>query len=792
MGLKGIVAFLGKKAIWGSNKKFLAYCKKLINQAPDLLDHGLGMACSGQMKEVIELCEQRKRERDKEFWWVYAMACCLYQQAFCRFGKKGESQYLEKANQIAEENDFTDIVFWINKCKLDYSGICGRTHQVQEAQDLIFSCLKRMKEPSTYEVFILPVLAWDALNRGDFKSAQEWASRLLELATKLGYINLQVQGNVLLGKVAFELKRIEEALSYFKKAVSLGQEKKVEQLIPALHNTAEVFLEQDKITEAKGYLEQTQQRLETELELPDSYYHIHLVRLQGLVAQKEKQFERAEGYFSQGIKIAQSQGNLLEEGITQLKLGKFYTELADYEKATVALEEASAKFIIIDNQFQLSRANEARQVLKERQKKSKTPELTQELPSPPSQKIEILDEFMKLVVSNLDLDAVLNNVIEYIMKVTNADRGFLILLDEAGKPYSQVIRTKEKFDEKKDAFFKNFSRTITEKVLKTQRPIWLTDVQANSRFANAESVLALDIRSVVCVPLKKEKKEIIGLIYIDRQSLVDAFTSGDLTLVESLAEYASIALINARLHSGVQKKLKTTEVQLIQSEKMATVGVLAGGVAHEINTPLGAILLNAEMLLREIEAKPYRKMLEKIEEGTRRCKEIVEMLLRYSRKTGANFEELDLNQVIDRACAFLKHQLRQDKIRLRKQQGKVSSIEGNFNELMQVFNNLIVNAKEAIKSIKESGTITIKSYQQGDFAVVQIKDDGKGIPEEHIGRIFDPFFTTKDVGKGTGLGLSIVYRIVENHKGSIEVSSKPQKGSTFTIRMPVKKSGVSI
>ncbi len=792
MGLKGIVAFLGKKAIRGSNKKFLAYCKNLINQAPDLLDHGLGMACSGQMKEVIELCEQRKRERDKEFWWVYAMACCLYQQAFCRFGRKGEGRYLEKANRIAEENDFTDIVFWINKCKLDYSGICGRTHQVQEAQGLIFSCLERLKEPSTYEVFILPVLAGDALNRGDFKSAQEWAYRLLELATKLGYINLQVQGNMLLGKVAFELKRMEEALSYFKKAVSLGREKKVEQLIPALYNTAEVFLEQDKITEAKEYLQETQQRLETELELPDSYYHIHLERLQGLVAQKEKQFERAKGYFSQGIKIAQSQGNLLEEGITQLKLGKFYMELKDFEQATVSLEEASAKFIIIDNQFQLSRANEARKVLKERQKSSITSEITQKPPSPLRQKVEMLDEFMKLVVSNLDLDGVLNNIIEYIMKVTNADRGFLILLNEAGKLHSQVIRTKEKFDQKKDALFKNFSHTITEKVLKTQRPIWVTDAQGDSRFADAESVLALDIRSVVCVPLKKEKKEIIGLVYIDRQFLVDVFTSDDLALVESLAEYASIALVNARLHSGVQKKLKNTEMQLIQSEKMATVGVLAGGVAHEINTPLGAILLNAEILLREIEAKPHKEMLEKIEESTRQCMGIIEMLLQYSRKTSAKFEELDLNRAIDRSCAFLEHQLLRDKIRFLKQQGMVSPIEGNFNELMQVFTNLIINAKEAIKSIKESGTITIKSYQQGDFAVVQIKDDGIGIPEEHNGKIFDPFFTTKDVGKGTGLGLSIVYRIVENHKGSIEVSSKPQEGSTFTIRMPVKKRGVSI
>ena len=180
-------------------------------------------------------------------------------------------------------------------------------------------------------------------------------------------------------------------------------------------------------------------------------------------------------------------------------------------------------------------------------------------------------------------------------------------------------------------------------------------------------------------------------------------------------------------------------------------------------------------------------MLEKIEESTRQCMGIIEMLLQYSRKTSAKFEELDLNRAIDRSCAFLEHQLLRDKIRLLKQQGMVSPIEGNFNEFMQVFTNLIINAKEAIKSIKESGTITIKSYQQGDFVVVQIKDDGIGIPEEHSGKIFDPFFTTKDVGKGTGLGLSIVYRIVENHKGSIEVSSKPQKGSTFTIRMPVKK-----
>jgi len=122
-----------------------------------------------------------------------------------------------------------------------------------------------------------------------------------------------------------------------------------------------------------------------------------------------------------------------------------------------------------------------------------------------------------------------------------------------------------------------------------------------------------------------------------------------------------------------------------------------------------------------------------------------------------------------------------------KQLGIILPIEGNLNELMQVFTNLIVNAKEAIKSLKGSGTITITSYEEGDVVIAQVKDEGVGISEQNLGKIFDPFFTTKDVGKGTGLGLSIVYRIIENHKGSIEVFSKPNEGATFTIKLPVKK-----
>ena len=774
--------------IWGRGK-FLRDSRNLLQQVPDLLDRGLVKSCSEQVKKLIQLCEQKKRGKaNKELWRIYAQALCLYEQGFSRFGRKSGSQYLKKAAEVAQENDFADITFWVNQCRLEYAAICGRTKQVQELKQAVFECLKKLESPSEFEVFCLPALARDALNQGDFPAAGQWAKKLLELSSKFAKANLLVQANVLLSKAVFGLKRREEALSYLNKAVSLGQEKKVEQLIPALYNTAEVFLGQDNIAEARRYLKDSQQRLNTQLELPDSYYHIHLLRLQGLLAQKEKKSETAEECFNQAVKIANSQENPLEQGLTQLKLGQLYMELKNFEKATIALEEASGKFIIIDNPFQLSFAKDARQALKESRKKPKA-KLSEKQSSPARPQAEMLDEFMKLIISNLDLDAVLNNVIGYIMKVTDADRGFLILLDETGKLYSQVFRAKEKFDQKKSRLFRKFSQSITEEVLKHQKSICLTDAQGDARFANSDSVVDLDIRSVICAPLKKEQKEMIGLIYIDRHSLVNAFGPDDLTLVESLADYAAIALVNARLHSGVQKKLESTEAQLIQSEKMATVGVLAGGVAHEINTPLGAILLNTEMLLKQMESKSYKKMLKQIEGSTQRCKQIIEMLLQYSRKTNPKYEQLDLNQVIDRSCTFLEQQLIHDNIHLSKEQKKLSPVEGNFNELMQVFTNLLVNAKEAIKSVKESGTIIIKSFQDGNFAIAQVKDDGVGIPQEHINKIFDPFFTTKDIGKGTGLGLSIVYRIVENHQGSLEVSSRPKQGSTFTVRMPIQIKG---
>jgi C4-dicarboxylate-specific signal transduction histidine kinase len=225
--------------------------------------------------------------------------------------------------------------------------------------------------------------------------------------------------------------------------------------------------------------------------------------------------------------------------------------------------------------------------------------------------------------------------------------------------------------------------------------------------------------------------------------------------------------------------------QLTQAEKLATVGTLAGGVAHEINNPLTAILTNVQMLLSTGELD--KESLEIIEEATKRCKTIVQKLMTYAQKPmeSTMFYKINLLEVVNTAVNFLKFHLEQDNIKIivNGHQGDYL-VKGNHNELEQVITNIILNAKDAIKQINKSGIVEINLSQDEDSVNLAIKDEGKGIPQEIVPRIFDPFFTTKEVGKGLGLGLSICQAIIDKHNGKITVESEPNKGSVFTVQLP--------
>jgi hypothetical protein len=225
------------------------------------------------------------------------------------------------------------------------------------------------------------------------------------------------------------------------------------------------------------------------------------------------------------------------------------------------------------------------------------------------------------------------------------------------------------------------------------------------------------------------------------------------------------------------------EEQLQHAEKMASVGLLAAGVAHEVNTPLAGISSYTQLLRGQLEeSDPRQQVLEKIEKQSFRAAKIINGLLNFSRSSGTEFDQVDVNKVLADVLALVEHQLDGSRIRVRRELAeRVPPVRGNENRIQQVFFNLILNARDAMPS---GGWLTLRTHADEETVVVEVGDTGHGIRREHIRRIYDPFFTTKGIGKGTGLGLSVSYGIVQEHGGAIFVESDPGQGTTFQVALP--------
>lgn len=261
----------------------------------------------------------------------------------------------------------------------------------------------------------------------------------------------------------------------------------------------------------------------------------------------------------------------------------------------------------------------------------------------------------------------------------------------------------------------------------------------------------------------------------------------------------NLAGANQRLEK-TNKELMETQAKLVQSEKMASLGMLVAGIAHEINTPLGAINCNID-LYKTILSK--LKSLESVKDDGRifelvckmddvnntnliasdRIMDIVKSLKNFARLDEAEYKDADIHEGIDSTLVLLNNKIK-NKVEIIKEYGKIPEIYCYPNQLNQVFMNLFNNA---IHAVSEKGKIWIKTYSQDDKVYIKVIDNGVGIKPEHINRIFDPGFTTKGVGVGTGLGLSIVFNIIEKHEGKISVTSEVGKGTEFTIELPVNK-----
>lgn len=386
-----------------------------------------------------------------------------------------------------------------------------------------------------------------------------------------------------------------------------------------------------------------------------------------------------------------------------------------------------------------------------------------------------------------------------------------------------------------------FGKGVMGWVAQQGEPVLLNgDISKDPRFARLEESregARQRPSSAICWPLRIEG-QVIGVMSLNRGTVEQPFTERDIEEGAPIISLMTLVIENTRLQANRQeqinalerlttelydmnKRFKDAQNQLLQSEKMASIGQLAAGVAHEINNPVGFINSNlttlqtyvqnlmhvvdtyarAESLLpvesdayaaicqvkQEVDMIFLRKdigdLLTESQDGIMRVRKIVQDLKEFSHVDRAEWQQADLHCGLDSTLNIVRNEIRY-KADVIKQYGELPPVECIPAQINQVFMNLLVNAAQAIE---ERGAITLRTGTTGDEVWVEIEDTGKGIPQENMNRIFEPFFTTKPVGKGTGLGLSLSYGIIKKHGGRCEVHSEAGQGTSFKVWLPVSQ-----
>jgi two-component system NtrC family sensor kinase len=434
-----------------------------------------------------------------------------------------------------------------------------------------------------------------------------------------------------------------------------------------------------------------------------------------------------------------------------------------------------------------------------------------------------LTEVAAALCGTLHLRALLSEMMTDVREVMDAEACSVMLVDEA----TQSLRWEVALGEgagKLETLSVPMGQGISGSVAATATAIRIADAQTDPRWDGRryDEASGFTTRSILCVPMLTRGK-VVGVVQVlNRRG--GPFTDDDQRLLEALASMGAVAVENARLYENLEQKvaqrtaeltqtlaeLRATQTQLVQSEKMAALGTLVAGVAHEINTPLGAVTSNTDLVARAMakakettdaeQAARYLEragaMIEVSREACRRIAEIVRSLRNFSRLDEAERKPADLHEGLDSTLTLAAH-LMKNRITVHREYGTLPQVDCHANQLNQVFLNILTNAAHAIEG---QGEITIRTRCDDDggqgsegsrvrgargAVIVEISDTGSGIAPENIAKIFDPGFTTKGVGVGTGLGLAICYRIVNDHHGKIEVESTLGRGTTFRVLLPV-------
>ncbi|MEW6108707.1 MAG: ATP-binding protein [Nitrospirota bacterium] len=294
---------------------------------------------------------------------------------------------------------------------------------------------------------------------------------------------------------------------------------------------------------------------------------------------------------------------------------------------------------------------------------------------------------------------------------------------------------------------------------------------------------SLDVRNML-LGWVRQKGELIGVIRLANKKDGD-FLEESARLLGILSNNVSVAIENTKLYESLRsqmQELKETQEQLVQAAKLAAIGELASNVAHEINNPLTSIMGYAELVKDETSIENIIKDIEIIEKESMRARDIVQQLLEFARKRPLEIKRIDINSIIKEAVSLITIQFKDNRLKITEEYSELPPIFGDPNQLKQVFLNIINNAADSMG--EKRGEIIISTHKRDNSVIIEISDNGQGIPKDILPRIFEPFFTTKRE-RGTGLGLSITYKIIQSHQGKIDVKSEESRGTRFTITLPV-------
>ncbi len=406
-------------------------------------------------------------------------------------------------------------------------------------------------------------------------------------------------------------------------------------------------------------------------------------------------------------------------------------------------------------------------------------------------RLAVMYRLINDLVTTTDLGELMDRTVEMVLEIIKGDRVLIMLVDDkSGELLPQATHTRE--GHKSDGRI-SFSRTISRRVFETGESILTSDAMKDHRFKATDSIILQRIRSSLCVPIKT-KDRILGIIHVDTLGKVMGFSQDDLELLAAMGQQIAIAVENAKLVTDLRKanlELKEQQDKLIEAEKFALLGKIAGGVAHEINNPIMTVLGFTGMAgkkLKEGIPSPEKvteclSHLNTVQEEAQRCIQIVENISQFYRHKRSEMIPIHVQEVIEAALSVAKLQMNQGHIEIVTQLSpNLPPILANQGLIQQVLVNVLLNARDAME---QGGMLSVAAdFENPPWVTIRISDTGTGIKPEDLQKIFAPLFTTKGDGKGTGLGLSISQDIIRRHNGVIEVESFPGKGTTFIIRLP--------